>query len=60
MSSREDQAEGVTEKDRRKIAAQARSWTRRGNVFIYFIAGAMVRSPAAAMSLNREVDRVKK
>ena len=55
MSSREDHAEGVTDHDRRKIAEQARSWAKRGNVFIYFIAGAKVRNPAAAMSLIREV-----
>ena len=60
MSCSEDHAEGVTAKDRRKIAAQARTWTKLGNVFIYFIAAAKVRNPAAAMSLIREVERVKK
>ena len=40
----------MTERDRRRHARQARAWAANGNVFIYFIAGAKVRNPAAAQS----------
>lgn len=58
MSSREDLDDGVTGGDLRQIAEQARSWAKRGNVFVYFIAGAKVRNPAAAQSLIREIGTV--
>jgi uncharacterized protein YecE (DUF72 family) len=32
-------------------AKRARSWSKRGEVFVYFIAGAKVRAPAAAQAL---------
>jgi uncharacterized protein YecE (DUF72 family) len=32
-------------------AAQAKAWAERGDVFAYFISGAKVRNPAAAMAL---------
>ena len=56
MSSREDQADGVSNRDRRKIAERARDWAKRGDAFVYFIAGAKVRNPAAATSLIRELE----
>jgi uncharacterized protein YecE (DUF72 family) len=51
MSSREDLTEGVTPGSRRNIVKQARNWAKRGPVYIYFISGAKVRNPAAAMSV---------
>jgi uncharacterized protein YecE (DUF72 family) len=33
------------------VVKQARAWAERGDVFAYFIAGAKVRNPAAAMAL---------
>ena len=33
------------------IAKQTQAWAKRGDVFAYFIAGAKVRNPAAAMAL---------
>jgi uncharacterized protein YecE (DUF72 family) len=32
-------------------AKQAQEWAKRGDVFIYFIAGAKLRAPAAAQAL---------
>ena len=42
------------------LAKQARSWAKRGNVFMYFIAGAKICNPAAALSLIREVGTVQR
>lgn len=55
MSSSEDLDEGVTPAERKRMAKQAQAWARRGDVFLYFIAGAKVRNPAAAMALIREL-----
>jgi uncharacterized protein YecE (DUF72 family) len=60
MTSRDDLADGVTERDRRRHARQARAWAANGSVFIYFIAGAKVRNPAAAQSLIRAVRKSRK
>jgi uncharacterized protein YecE (DUF72 family) len=51
MSSREDLDSGVDQKELKHWARKARSWARRGDVFIYFISGAKVRNPAAAQAL---------
>jgi uncharacterized protein YecE (DUF72 family) len=51
MSSHEDLEDGVTDTERRQFVKQAKAWAKRGNVFLYFIAGAKVRNPAAAVSL---------
>jgi uncharacterized protein YecE (DUF72 family) len=51
MSSREDLETGVSDEDLDGFAAQCRDWAKRGDVFAYFIAGAKVRNPAAAMAL---------
>jgi uncharacterized protein YecE (DUF72 family) len=51
MSSSEDLEDGVTDAERRQIARQAKAWAKRGDVYLYFIAGAKVRNPAAAVSL---------
>ncbi|HRO32635.1 MAG TPA: DUF72 domain-containing protein [Brevundimonas sp.] len=51
MSSREDEATGMTGAELDAVAAQTRAWAKRGEVFAYFIAGAKVRNPAAAQAL---------
>jgi len=51
MSSREEMPAGVTEGDLDGFAKQAKGWAKRGDVFAYFISGAKVRNPAAAMAL---------
>ena len=39
----------------RELAARARAWAGRGDVFAYFIGGAKEMNPAAAMALQEEV-----
>jgi uncharacterized protein YecE (DUF72 family) len=56
MSSREDEANGLTSEELDAVAARARDWARRGEVFAYFISGAKVRNPAAAQAL---IERLK-
>ena len=51
MSSREDEATGMTSDELDAVAAQTRKWAERGDVFAYFISGAKVRNPAAAQAL---------
>ncbi|MND72733.1 hypothetical protein D3C80_642920 [compost metagenome] len=51
MSSREDEATGMTSDELEAVATQARRWAERGDVFAYFISGAKVRNPAAAQAL---------
>jgi uncharacterized protein YecE (DUF72 family) len=55
MASREDLQEGVTDAELDGFAAQARAWAMRGDVFLYFISGAKVRSPAAAQALIKKL-----
>lgn len=56
MSSREDEPTGLTSAELDAIVKQTRDWARNGDVFAYFIAGAKVRNPAAAMAL---IDKLK-
>ena len=51
MSSREGEATGMSADDLGRIAKQTGGWAERGDVFAYFIAGAKVRNPAAAVAL---------
>ncbi len=51
MASREDEPAGLSEAEIKAIAARLRGWAGRGDVFAYFISGAKVRNPAAAMAL---------
>ncbi|RZJ98584.1 MAG: DUF72 domain-containing protein [Brevundimonas sp.] len=51
MSSKPDEPTGMTSTELDGIAGQTRDWAKRGDVFAYFIAGAKVRNPAAAMAL---------
>ena len=38
-----------------KWAERARGWQKRGDVFVFFISGAKVRAPAAAMALQQRL-----
>jgi uncharacterized protein YecE (DUF72 family) len=51
MCSREDEPTGMTSEELDGVVAQTRAWAQRGDVFTYFISGAKVRNPAAAMAL---------
>jgi uncharacterized protein YecE (DUF72 family) len=51
MSSKPDEPTGMTSEELDGVVKQARAWAERGDVFAYFIAGAKVRNPAAAMAL---------
>lgn len=51
MSSKPDEPTGMTSAELDGIAKRTRDWAKRGDVFAYFIAGAKVRNPAAAMAL---------
>ena len=51
MSSREEEPTGLTGDELDAIAGRVRGWAARGEVFAYFISGAKVRNPAAAMAL---------
>ena len=51
MSSREDEPAGMTAAELDAVADRVKGWGRTGEVFAYFIAGAKVRNPAAAMAL---------
>lgn len=55
MSSQEDAKDGVDAAELKRIAKQAQSWSKRGDVFVYFISGAKVRNPAAAQALIRKL-----
>lgn len=51
MSSKPDEPTGMTSSELDGIAKQTQDWAKRGDVFAYFISGAKVRNPAAAMAL---------
>ena len=55
MSSREDEPAGMTAAELDGVADRVKGWSRTGDVFAYFIAGAKVRNPAAAMALIERV-----
>jgi uncharacterized protein YecE (DUF72 family) len=57
MASSEDLESGVSPKELKALAKRTKSWTTRGDVFAYFIAGAKVRNPAAAQALIAELGR---
>jgi uncharacterized protein YecE (DUF72 family) len=58
MSSREDLEQGLTGAELEQIASRSRKWARKGDVYVYFIAGAKVRNPGAAQALIRLIDAV--
>lgn len=51
MRTSEEIATGYAAADLDRWAKKAASWSKRGDVFIYFISGAKVRAPAAAQAL---------
>lgn len=55
MSAQEELKTGVTDQELNSFASQARAWSKRGDVFVYFIAGAKVRNPAAAQALIKKL-----
>ena len=57
MSSQEDLEIGVAPKELTAMAKQAGSWQKHGDVFIYFIAGAKLRNPAAAQALIKKLEK---
>lgn len=59
MATNEDLAEGVDAKDIVRIAGKLTDWAKRGDVFAYFISGAKVRNPAAAMALIAKLAKAK-
>lgn len=56
MRTKPDIETGYPAADLDKWAKCAKTWAKRGDVFIYFISGAKVRAPAAAQAL---IERVK-
>jgi len=51
MRTREEIVTGYAASDLDRWTERAREWVKRGDAFIYFISGAKVRAPAAAMAL---------
>lgn len=59
MTSRADLEDGFTRAEMKKIVQQAATHARRGDVFVYFIAGAKERNPAAATGFLRALQPAK-
>jgi uncharacterized protein YecE (DUF72 family) len=55
MRSKEDVETGYAAKDLDAWAKRAKTWAKRGDVFVYFISGAKVRNPAAAQAFIERV-----
>jgi len=55
MRAQEDLETGYSAADLDHWAARARMWSGRGDVFVYFISGAKLRAPAAAMALTERL-----
>jgi uncharacterized protein YecE (DUF72 family) len=51
MESREDEDAGYSASELDAWAGRAKTWARRGDVFLYVISGAKVRNPTAAKAL---------
>jgi len=51
MASRAKLKAGVTAGELNGFAKQCKAWAKRGDVFAYFISGAKIRNPEAAMAL---------
>jgi uncharacterized protein YecE (DUF72 family) len=51
MSTEDKARTGYKPAELDKWAKKAKTWARKGDVFIYFISGAKVRNPAAAQAL---------
>jgi uncharacterized protein YecE (DUF72 family) len=57
MSTHENLVDGLPPKELLAAVKQARTWAKRGDAFIYFVAGAKIRNPAAARAFIAELDR---
>jgi uncharacterized protein YecE (DUF72 family) len=57
MSSSADHPAGVAPAELDALAARARAWAGRGDVFAYFIGGAKELNPAAAVALQEAVGK---
>jgi uncharacterized protein YecE (DUF72 family) len=55
MRSKEDVQAGYEGKELDAWTKRAKEWAKRGDVFIYFIAGAKLRAPAAALALIERI-----
>lgn len=55
MVTHDDVENGLNEAELKKLARLARSWVKRGDVFVYFISAAKRRNPAAAKAFMRPV-----
>jgi uncharacterized protein YecE (DUF72 family) len=55
MRTRETVKTGYTATELDEWARRARTWAKRGDVFVYFISGAKLRDPAAAQALIERV-----
>lgn len=51
MTTQTESASGLEPKEIAAVAKRARIWSKRGDVFLYFISGAKERNPAAACAL---------
>ena len=55
MRTQENEKTGYPAADLDRWAKRAKDWAKRGDAFVYFISGAKVRAPAAAMGLIERV-----
>ena len=55
MRTKENVKTGYTGPELDHWAKRAKAWAKRGDVFVYFISGAKVRAPAAAMAMIERV-----
>lgn len=51
MTTRDDLAHGITRSELERDARRLKNWSKSGDVFAYYIAGAKIRNPAAAQAL---------
>lgn len=55
MSSRDDLDAGLNDDELASIAKRAKAWAKSGDTFVFFIAGAKVRNPGAAIALQHKL-----
>lgn len=56
MQSRADEEAGYPKKDIGRFAKLATDWSKKQDVFVFFISGAKERNPAAALALQEALD----
>jgi uncharacterized protein YecE (DUF72 family) len=57
MTTRAHLKTGLNTAELELCATQTRSWSKKGDVFAYFISGAKVRNPSAAQALIKKISR---